>query len=159
MANLHFASTFATVIHMEMSELRSDCPINYVLELVGDRWSLLILRDLIFDNKKSYSDFLTSQEKIATNILASRLTRLEDEGFIQKRPGSTNKARYTYVLTPMSIDLVPMFIEMILWSDKYSSIPVPPERQDDLRKVKADKQAFIAEVQERLRATDAEIAL
>lgn len=132
--------------------MRSDCPINYVLELVGDKWSLLIIRDIIFENKASYSDFLASGEKIATNILASRLVRLEDEGFIQKLPNPANKARFTYALTPMAVDLVPMFIEMTLWSDKHSPMPIPVERQEDLKKIKANKQAYIEEIQARLRA-------
>lgn len=137
---------------MEAANFRSSCPINYALELLGDKWSLLIIRDLIFDNKSTYSDFLASEEKIATNILANRLASLESKGFIQKQPISTNKARYRYKLTPLSIDLVPMFIEIILWTDKHAPMPVPPNRKEGLQKANADKEVYIAEVQERLLA-------
>jgi len=101
--------------------LRSHCPINFGLEAFGDKWSLLILRDIIFRGKKTYGDFLKSEEGIATNILASRLATLEKDGILKKlvHPGDARKD--LYVLTEKGLDLIPLLFEMILWSAKYDS--------------------------------------
>ncbi len=149
---LSFCKYFCYNTAMNTGELRSTCPMNYVIELVGDKWSLLIIRDIIFDNKSSYGDFLASEEKIATNILASRLALLEKEGFILKLSNPANKARPTYVLTQLAIDLVPLFVEMILWSEKHGPHPIPPRRQNELRAIHANKVAFIHNAQEELTA-------
>lgn len=95
---------------------RSDCPVNFAVETLGDKWSLVILRDMIFWGKKTYGEFLKSDEKIATNILAGRLDYLEKEGLITKTPDPKDKRKDIYSVTEKGIDLVPMFIEMIAWS-------------------------------------------
>lgn len=97
---------------------RSDCPVNFAVETLGDKWSLVILRDIIFWGKRTYGEFLRSDEKIATNILAGRLDYLEKEGLIAKTPHSTDKRIDIYDVTEKGLDLVPMFIEMIAWSAK-----------------------------------------
>ena len=97
---------------------RSDCPVNFAVETVGDKWSLVILRDIIFWGKRTYGEFLGSDEKIATNILANRLEYLEREGLITKSPYETDKRKDVYSVTERGLDLVPMFIEMIAWSAK-----------------------------------------
>lgn len=97
---------------------RSDCPVNFAVETLGDRWSLIILRDMIFWGKKTYGEFLKSDEKIATNILADRLEYLVREGLISKSPDPNDKRKDIYTVTEKGIDLVPMFIEMIAWSAK-----------------------------------------
>ena len=74
-------------------QYRSDCPINYALETFGDKWSLLIIRDLIFQGKKNYGEFLNAEEKISTNILANRLEKLELEGLISKSSDPDNHAK------------------------------------------------------------------
>lgn len=99
---------------------RSDCPVNFAVETLGDKWSLVILRDIIFWGKKTYGEFLRSDEKIATNILAGRLEYLESEGLISKSPDATDKRKDVYTLTERAIDLIPMFIEMIAWSARDS---------------------------------------
>ncbi|MGH9949467.1 MAG: winged helix-turn-helix transcriptional regulator [Pyrinomonadaceae bacterium] len=97
---------------------RSDCPVNFAVETLGDKWSLVILRDIIFWGKHSYGEFLKSDEKIATNILANRLEYLENEGLITKSPDPHDKRKDIYNVTEKGIELVPMFIEMIAWSAK-----------------------------------------
>jgi DNA-binding HxlR family transcriptional regulator len=97
-------------------ELRSDCPLNFAVETIGDKWSLIILRDMIFWGKKTYQEFLKSNEKIATNVLAGRLEYLENEGFITKSPHPTDRRKEVYSLTKKSLELVPVLIEMMVWS-------------------------------------------
>ncbi len=98
---------------------RSDCPISNVLGHVGDKWSLLILRDMMFFEKKTYSELQNSDEKMATNILSSRLERLEKSGLITKQTDANDKRRKVYKLTQAGIDMLPILLEMIAWSSKY----------------------------------------
>src|SRR3989337_2711567 len=101
---------------------RSDCPISSALDLLGDKWSLLIVRDIILTGKNTYNEFLASSEKIATNILADRLSTLEDVGILSKERHPESKDKYFYMLTQQGIDLLPILAEIILWSDKYLAI-------------------------------------
>lgn len=123
--------------------MRSSCPISSSLEIWGDKWSLLIIRDLMFAKTCTYGDFLKAEEGIATNILASRLQTLEDNGLIGKFPHPESKAKVLYKLTRKGIDLVPVLIEIGLWAEKY--YPVSKERKEMLKRVKKDKRAFIEE--------------
>jgi len=97
---------------------RSDCPVNFAVETIGDKWSLIILRDIIFWGKRTYGEFLKSDENIATNILAGRLEYLETEGLITKSPNASDKRSDIYNITELGLDLVPMLIEAIAWSAK-----------------------------------------
>lgn len=97
---------------------RSDCPISNGLDFFGDKWSLLIMRDLLFREKSRYGEFLDSEEGIATNILADRLERLERTGFIRKEPGGS-PGRQAYAPTDKGKDLIPVLFEILLWSAKY----------------------------------------
>lgn len=98
---------------------RSDCPISYALDFFGDKWSLLVIRDLVFSHKKFYKEFLQSKEKIATNILSDRLKKLESVGIIQSKVYEKLKTQKEYSLTDKGKDLIPVLIEIILWSAKY----------------------------------------
>ena len=120
---------------------RSDCPISSSLDICGDKWSLLIVRDLIFSMQCTYGDFLKSEEKIATNILATRLQMLESNGIITKLNHPESKAKVLYQLTQKGIDLLPIMIEIHLWADKYSTIP--PERNAIIKELKNNKEAFL----------------
>lgn len=120
---------------------RSDCPISSSLDIWGDKWSLLIVRDLMFSKQCTYGDFLKSDEKIATNILASRLQMLETNGVIIKQDHPESKAKVLYKLTQKGIDLLPLMIEINLWADKYFALPT--ERKAMLEEVKKDKEGFI----------------
>ncbi len=98
---------------------RSLCPIANVLDLVGDKWTLLIVRDLLFIGKRRYQELAESPEHIPTNILADRLKRLEREGLVAKSPYQTNPVRYAYSLTPKGADLRPLLLAMVTWSGKH----------------------------------------
>lgn len=102
-------------------ELRSHCPVNYGVELFGDRWSLLIIRDIVFKGKKTYGEFLKSEEGIATNILASRLAFLEQQGILSKAPSPTDGRKDFYTLTEKGLDLIPILLNIILWSAQHDA--------------------------------------
>ncbi|WP_081310525.1 winged helix-turn-helix transcriptional regulator [Pseudoalteromonas luteoviolacea] len=107
---------------------RSQCPISNVLDHVGDKWSLLIIRDLMFFGKHTYSDLQNSEEKMATNILSSRLEKLENDGLINKQIDPTDKRKKVYSLTPAGVDILPILIEMIIWSSKHApDLNIPTE--------------------------------
>ena len=99
--------------------MRSDCPLNFGLEIFGDKWSLLIIRDLMFFGKRYYNEFLASEECISTNVLAERLTMLEKEKIIKKEKDKSHKQKLIYTLTEKGIDLAPIIINIGLWSEKY----------------------------------------
>ena len=123
---------------------RSDCAISFALDIFGDKWSLLIIRDLIFKGKKTYSEFLLSEERISTNILADRLEMLECAGLIRNRVDRDKKSRYNYELTDKGIDLVPVLLEIVLWSathDKKTAAPPPI-----VERIKTDRENFINEL-------------
>ncbi|MES2651973.1 MAG: helix-turn-helix domain-containing protein [Bacteroidota bacterium] len=120
---------------------RSECPISSSLDIWGDKWSLLIVRDLMFAKQCTYGDFLKSDEKIATNILASRLQMLEENGIITKQDHPDSKAKVLYKLTQKGVDLLPLMIEINLWADKYFTLPA--ERKEMIEEVKKDKEDFI----------------
>ncbi len=101
--------------------LRSHCPINYGLEAFGDRWALLILRDIVFRGKHTYGEFLKSEEGFATNILATRLAHLVDEGILEGKGDEADGRKDVYSLTGQGLDLVPLLFEMVLWSAKHDS--------------------------------------
>ena len=98
---------------MRPKQRKSHCPIHFALAVFGDAWSLLIVRDLMFKSRASYGEFLRSEERIATNILADRLSRLQAEGVIWRAPGGR------YQLTSKGADLLPILLEMIRWSARY----------------------------------------
>ena len=120
---------------------RSECPISCSLDIWGDKWSLLIIRDLMHAKQCTYGDFLKSEEKIATNILAARLQMLETNGVITKQDHPESKAKVLYKLTQKGIDLLPIMVEINLWADKYFTLP--PERKEMIDEVKKDKETFI----------------
>ncbi len=126
---------------MLKSKKRSDCPISSSLDVWGDKWSLLIIRDLMDAKECTYGDFLKSPEKIATNILAARLQNLEENRLIEKLEHPDSKAKVLYKLTRKGIDLVPIMIEISLWAEKYFTIP--EDRKAMLKEVKKDKAGFI----------------
>lgn len=98
---------------------RSHCPINYTLEHFGDKWSLLILRDLMFKEKRHYNEFLESEEKVSTSVLGNRLKMLEENQIITKGEDSKKKSRIKYSLTKKGIDMLPVLVDMIVWGGVY----------------------------------------
>ena len=145
-----FASSFIFIYFCVMKQIirKSDCPINFALEIFGDRWTFLIVRDLMFKGKHFYGEFLLSDEKIATNILADRLSLLESNGIVSKASDPSHKQKIMYRLTQKGIDLVPVLVEVIMWSAKYdkdSSVDMK-----FVKSVKRDKVGLISEISSRL---------
>lgn len=124
---------------------RSGCPLNASVEILGDRWSLLIIRDMMLRGFRSYKEFLGSYEKIATNILADRLKNLEKHGIInaERDPGDGRKVIYR--LTAKGIDLAPVLTEMVLWAAGHERT----ENEALVKLMQKDKAAFIAEIRAR----------
>jgi DNA-binding HxlR family transcriptional regulator len=100
-------------------QTRSNCPISYSLDVFGDKWTLLILRDLLIRQKRYYQDFLNSDEGIATNILADRLKNLLDNGLLTKTDNPENKRQSIYSPTKMAIALLPVLGEIAKWGLKF----------------------------------------
>jgi DNA-binding HxlR family transcriptional regulator len=98
---------------------RSHCPINLALEVIGDRWSLLIVRDLMFAGRHHFRELLQSEEGISSNILAERLGRLVEAGLLSRTDDPTHKQKAIYKLTPMGIDLLPVIAALGSWGCKY----------------------------------------
>jgi DNA-binding HxlR family transcriptional regulator len=133
---------------------RSSCPISTTLDILGDKWTLLIIRDLMFRGKKTYGEFLQSDEKIATNILADRLLMLEKTGFVEKKAFPGNRVKNLYQLTPKGIDLMPTLVEIILWGDKYLDISDRARRL--AKEIRKDKDGIMRTIAERLAKGDTE---
>lgn len=129
---------------MKKIELRSDCPINYALEFLGDKWSLLIIRDFVFEGKRFYKDLLRSKEGIATNVLSDRLKRLEKLGILHSEVYEKQKTQKIYTLTDKGKDLIPVLVEIIRWSSKHKDgLNVHP---DFLKKLETHKDQVIANI-------------
>lgn len=129
---------------------RSGCPINVLLEALGDTWSLLIVRDMMFFGRCTYNEFLNAGEGIATNILSDRLQRLETVGIIEKRRDSSDARKFIYRLTEKGIDLAPMLVEMILWSARNEVTDAPPAV---IKEMASDRDGFVAKVRADWQAT------
>lgn len=126
---------------------RSNCPIACALDVVGDRWTLIVLRDLIIARKRHFQELLDGNEGIATNILASRLKLLEAAGLVTRRVDTSKTRRVIYAPTEKALDLLPVLIELIFWGIKYNSRSAAPAHF--LRRLADDRERFIAD----LRAT------
>jgi DNA-binding HxlR family transcriptional regulator len=124
---------------------RSLCPLNASVEMLGDRWSLLILRDMMLRGFRSYKNFLESYEGIATNILADRLRRLEAYGIISTQPDPSDGRKRIYSLTGKGIDLAPVLTEMVLWAGRHEKTG----NQALVRQMQKDKQQFLAAIRQR----------
>ena len=101
------------------NNFRCKCPITSALDIIGDKWSLVVIKQILFEGRATFKDFVESPEAIATNILSIRLKMLEDFGIINKQKLSANKKTNIYTLTPKGLSLTPVLIELTLWS-KYN---------------------------------------
>ena len=137
---------------MRRRHRKSDCPIHFALEVFGDAWALLIIRDLMFKGRTTYTDFLRAEEGIATNVLADRLVRLEEDGIILKQRDSTRGGAH-YRLTPKGIDLLPIMLEIIGWSAKYD-VNTAADR-GFVQRIRTGKIELTAELRAELEAGDA----
>jgi DNA-binding HxlR family transcriptional regulator len=123
---------------------RSRCPLNVSVEILGDRWSLLIIRDMMLRGFRSYTQFLDSYEGIATNILAHRLKQLEGYGIIARQQDPLDGRKHIYTLTEKGMDLAPVLTEMVLWTAAHEQHQNP----ELIRQIKKDKQKFLAGVRQ-----------
>jgi DNA-binding HxlR family transcriptional regulator len=129
-----------------MRRRRSDCPVHFGLEAFGDQWSLLIIRDLMFKERTTYTDFLRAEEGIATNVLADRLVRLQQDGIIEHAPASYAG----YRLTDRGADLHPVELLIIRWSAAHD-----PDTAADaafVERVRTDRAGLEAELRQALTA-------
>ena len=124
---------------------RSGCPLNASVEMLGDRWSLLILRDMMLRGYQTFHEFLHSEEKIATNILADRLRRLESYGMIASHRDSADGRKMIYTLTAKGVDLAPVLTEMVLWAARHEETG----NQALVRQMRTEKQQLLASVRGR----------
>ncbi len=128
---------------------RSNCPISSALEIFGDKWSLLIIRDIALFGKNTYNEFLKSDEKIATNILADRIALLENAGILIKEEHPESKAKIFYRLSKKGIDLVPVLFEISLWSDKH--LQTPSQAKEIAKAYRKDKNKVLKQISENLK--------
>jgi DNA-binding HxlR family transcriptional regulator len=112
---------------MKRADNKSGCPINYTIEIFGDTWSFLIVRDMLALGKKTFGEFLESEERIGPSVLAERLVHLEQKGIISKRPSNSDKRKYIYSLTADGISLIPIVYEVACWGSHTSPNPQAPD--------------------------------
>jgi len=127
-------------------ERRSGCPISIALEIFGDSWTLLIVRDLMFKGLRTFQEFAGAGEGIATNILSDRLARLEAAGIVVREPDPADGRRVRYQLTKKGIDLAPALIEIVLWSSRYEDTEAPAKA---VREMRMRREEVIAQIRER----------
>jgi DNA-binding HxlR family transcriptional regulator len=132
-------------------DVRSHCSVNYGLEIFGDKWSLLIVRDIVFAGKKTYGEFLKSEEGFATNILASRLAFLEEQGILSKAPSSADRRKDLYTLTEKGLDLIPILLDIVVWSAKHDPKSNARRRKEFIARLNRSAQKVSEEVKELVR--------
>jgi DNA-binding HxlR family transcriptional regulator len=126
---------------------RSHCPISYGLDIVGDRWTLLVLRDLIIVGKRHFRELLAAEEGIASNILTARLKQLETCGILSRRPDPKDARQVIYEPTPKGLDLLPVMLELARWGATYDPATAAPKVL--IREIETERQRVIR----RIRAT------
>jgi DNA-binding HxlR family transcriptional regulator len=133
------------------SKQRSGCPVSISLDIFGDRWSLLIIRDLMVRGYRTFKEFRESGEGIATNILANRLQRLERAGIIITEADELDRRRVNYRLTEKGIDLAPVLLELLVWGSRHEDAGLPCSFIEEMAQ---DRDEILAEVRRRWRERD-----
>ena len=126
---------------------RSGCPVAVTLDLLGDQWSLLIVRDLMFHGRRTFGEFAAAGEGIATNVLTERLSRLESAGIIRRMTDAADGRRIVYRLTAKGIDLAPVLVEIVLWAARHERTDAPPAL---VMRMRRDRAGFLAELRRTL---------
>ncbi|UII78770.1 helix-turn-helix domain-containing protein [Flagellimonas sp. CMM7] len=132
---------------MIKNDFRSDCPISSCLELFGDKWTLLITRDLLYYKERTFKDFTMAEEKISTARLTDRLKKMEGMELITKDKHPTNKKVYIYKLTQKGKALAPVIVEMILWGNEHLEDHISEESKQFAKKLKSDKDGILKDLQ------------
>lgn len=133
---------------MKTSERRSTCPINYWVEIFGDKWMLLLLRDIMFNGKNSFLEFRASAEKVSSAVLTEKLNLLLAEGIVAKVTSHKNASKFLYLITDKGIELVPLMVEFLDWGSRHNPDGGPKLL---LERIKQSKKEAIAEIQDTLR--------
>lgn len=135
---------------MQKNQHKSDCPINFALEIFGDKWTLLIVRDIVYAGKRTHGEFLKSDERIATNILADRLARLECQGILTKATDPKDKRREIFSLTEQGLALIPLLLDLQSWSNAFG--PAYISRSAPLEAaLKKDREKVLSEITDSVR--------
>jgi DNA-binding HxlR family transcriptional regulator len=151
---LHFAIDLDNLSEMPgkpQSTRRSGCPVSIALEAFGDRWSLLIVRDLMVRGMRAFKEFQESGEGVASNILSDRLHKLKAAGIVTAEAESDDRRRVNYRLTQKGIDLAPVLLEILLWAARHEETGAPCSL---IEAMEQDREAVIAEVRRRWRERD-----
>jgi DNA-binding HxlR family transcriptional regulator len=127
---------------------RSDCPISFALEIFGDRWTLIVLRDLMLRSRQRYKELLKGDEGIATNVLAERLKRLEHRKLITKKRDPADARQFIYLPTELAVSLLPMLVEMTVWGIRTSD---NDQGSDFLERFETERDQLISELQAKIR--------
>jgi DNA-binding HxlR family transcriptional regulator len=122
----------------------SGCPIDYALDLFGDRWTLLVIRDLLFVGKRHFKELMESPERIASNILTARLKKLEARGLIERRPDPDNRKQVIYTLTDKGRDLIPVLVEVVRWGGRHDPNTLVPKNV--VARFTRDNESLLAEL-------------
>lgn len=130
----------------ENKKRQTGCPISFGLDTFGDRWSLVVIREMMMGGKTTYGEFLEAEEGISTNILADRLKHLETEGIIEKSRDPENRRSYIYTLTEKGRDLAPIMLEIVLWSGAHDHRPIA--LRGPLERVQKDRESFEANLRQ-----------
>lgn len=126
------------------AEFRCNCPITSAIDLMGDKWSLVVVKNMLLYNQKTFKELLEANENIATNILSSRLKALEKNGFITKTKPANNKKTNIYLLTEKGLSLIPIIVELALWGDANIQITSSQEAENgQIDAINNDKESFI----------------
>lgn len=123
---------------------QSGCPITFSLDILGDKWTLVVMRDLMFFKKRRFKEFMESREGYASNILASRLRLLELEGIVTKTPDPDSKQSYLYTLTDKGIDLLPTLVELSVWGARND--PKTPLTEEFITRMEQARDEYMEEV-------------
>ena len=131
-----------------MGKGRSRCPMNHAIEILGDQWTLLVVRDMVFHGKTTFSALGDMPEGIATNILADRLSRLEAADIIEKRADPDDGRKRIYALTDHGLGLIPVLLELMVWSRDHT--PDVDVTRTLTNRIRADRDAAVREIRQRL---------
>jgi len=132
---------------------RSGCPVSCSLDLLGDRWSLLIVRDMVFIQSRYFKDFLGADEGIASNILTDRLAKLEATGIITRQPDPESGRQVIYSLTEKGFALIPLLVELVCWGATHDNAPDADPKA--VARIQKDKKSFIAKLEKAARRAQA----
>ena len=136
---------------MPQSKFRSGCPVSISLDVFGDRWSLLIVRDLMVRGYRTFKEFRESGEGIATNILTDRLRKLEAAGIVIAEAQEQDKRRVNYYLTEKGIDLAPVLLELLVWGSRHEDAGLSCKFIEEMAE---NREEVLAEVRRRWRERD-----